>query len=61
MDINNVNKNNYIYEIKKTQESLELIQQKGNFNTAEILLMLLLGLEIDRAMYELKGQEEENG
>lgn len=60
MDINNVNKNNYLYEIKKTQESLELIQQKGNFNTTEILLMLLLGLEIDRAMYELKGQEEEN-
>ena len=58
MDINNVNKNNYLYEIKKTQESLELIQQKGNFNTTEILLMLLLGLEIDKAMYELKGQED---
>ena len=58
MDINNVNKNNYLYEIKKTQESLEIIQQKGNFNTTEILLMLLLGLEIDKAMYELKGQED---
>ena len=58
MDIDNVNKNNYIYELKQAKESLKLLQQKGNFNSTEILLMLILGVILDKAEYEVSKEQE---
>ena len=62
LNIDNVNKNNYIYELEQAKESLKLLQQKGNFNSTEILLMLILGVLLDKAEYEVsKEKEAENG
>lgn len=61
MNIDNVNRNNYIYELEQARKSLELLQKKGNFNSTEILLMLILGVLLDKAEYEAKEQEAENG
>jgi hypothetical protein len=58
MNIDNVNRNNYIYELEQARKSLELLQKKGNFNSTEILLMLILGVLLDKAEYEAKEQEE---
>lgn len=52
-------KNNYIYALKQTRESLEIIQQQGKFDKKEILLMLILGLELNRAEYELSKEQED--
>lgn len=57
MNIDNVNRNNYIYELEQARKSLELLQKKGNFNSTEILLMLILGILLDKAEYEAKEQE----
>ena len=51
-------RNNYIYNLKQARESLNVIQKKGNFTTTEILLMLILGIELDKAMYELNKETE---
>lgn len=58
MNIDNVNRNNYIYELEQARKSLELLQKKGNFNSTEILLMLILGVLLDKAEYEAKEQED---
>lgn len=60
MNIDNVNRNNYIYELEQARKSLELLQKKGNFNSTEILLMLILGVLLDKAEYEAKEQEAKN-
>lgn len=52
-------KNNYIYALEQTRESLEIIQQQGKFDKTEILLMLILGLELNRAEYELSKEQED--
>lgn len=57
MNIDNANKNNYIYELEQARKSLELLQKKGNFNSTEILLMLILGVLLDKAEYEVKEQD----
>lgn len=53
------NRNNYINNLKEVEKSLDLVQQKGNFSTTEILLMLLLHTMIDKALYELGKEQEE--